>query len=123
MQSRKAECGSKCFLCPVEQTLGVIGGKWKTVIIYHIMVTKKRYNELKRLLPGITQKVLTNQLREMEADGIVYRNVSEVKPLKTEYSLTPLGNTLIPLVTAMDNWGESYADAMGTGRESETHLI
>ena len=123
MQNRKCGGGSKFFLCPVEQTLDVIGGKWKTVIIYHIMVTKKLYNELKRILPGITQKVLTNKLREMEADGIVYRNVSEAKSLKTEYSLTPLGHTLVPLVTTMDNWGESYADAMGTGKDSETGLI
>lgn len=94
--------------CPVELTLSVIGGKWKGMILYHLLSGTKRFNELRRLMPDITQRVLTLQLRELEQDGIVHREVYKVVPPKVEYSLTPFGETLKPLVLSMQQWGERY---------------
>ncbi|EMI12806.1 transcriptional regulator [Bacillus stratosphericus LAMA 585] len=94
--------------CPVSITTNVIGGKWKGVILYHLTCGPKRYNEIRRLLPRISQRVLTLQLRELEQDGIVHREVYEEVPPRVEYSLTSLGNTLKPIIFAMREWGESY---------------
>lgn len=94
--------------CPVEVTLDVIGGKWKSVIVYHLLATPLRFNALQRLLQGITQRMLTRQLRELEAAGIIRRQVFAQVPPKVEYSLTDLGQTLEPLVVQMKEWGEGY---------------
>ncbi|WP_226655610.1 winged helix-turn-helix transcriptional regulator [Pseudalkalibacillus hwajinpoensis] len=93
------------YSCPVEGTVDVIGGKWKSVIIYHLLDGKKRFNELKKLNTGITQRMLTLQLRELESDGIVNREVYPVVPPKVEYSLTEFGETLEPIVVLMRDWG------------------
>ncbi|GJD16376.1 HxlR family transcriptional regulator [Rivularia sp. IAM M-261] len=93
--------------CEVESTIKVIGGRWKVLIIRELM-TVKRFGELQRALPGITQKMLTQQLRELEDDGIVRRQVYPQIPPKVEYSLTPLGETLKPLLYAMHEWGVKY---------------
>ena len=90
--------------CPVSVTTSVIGGKWKGVILYHLTCGPKRYNELRRLLPRISQRVLTLQLRELEQDGVVHREVYEEVPPRVEYSLTSLGNTLKPIIFAMRDW-------------------
>ncbi|WP_223068132.1 winged helix-turn-helix transcriptional regulator [Paenibacillus caui] len=95
--------------CPVEYTLNVIGGKWKGILLYHLIDGSKRFNELRRIIPAVTQRMLTLQLRELEADGIVKRTVHEQVPPKVEYSLTAFGETLIPIITAMREWGETYA--------------
>lgn len=92
--------------CPVEITLAIIGGKWKCLIIHHLMSGTKRFNELRRLIPTITQRMLTSQLREFEADGIVNRKVYAEVPPKTEYSLTPRGKSLEPVLWAMHDWGK-----------------
>ncbi|MDO4693141.1 MAG: helix-turn-helix domain-containing protein [Eikenella sp.] len=97
--------------CPVRTTLGIIGGKWKVLILYHLSSDTRRFNELQRLLPGITQRMLTLQLRELEADGIVHREVYPQVPPKVEYSLTDFGRTLLPVIEAMHRWGETYAAA------------
>jgi len=94
-----------CFDCPVETTLHVISGRWKTVILFHLFDGTKRFSELLRAMNGITQKMLTQQLREMESDGVVRRRVYPQVPPKVEYSLTSLGQSLKPVVEAMCRWG------------------
>ena len=91
--------------CPVERTLEVIGGRWKVLILRELFQGVKRFNELQRAVNGITQKMLTQQLREMESDGIVHREIYLQVPPKVEYSLTPLGESLKPIIDAMHEWG------------------
>ena len=94
--------------CPAETTLGVIGGRWKVVLLYHLFHGTKRFSQLRRAISGITQKMLTQQLREMERDGLVHREVYAAVPPKVEYSLTPLGMSLEPVIDAMCDWGMRY---------------
>lgn len=89
---------------PASITLQLIGGKWKILILYELFSGVKRFSELRRLLSGVTQKMLTQQLREMESDGLVHREIYPQIPPKVEYSLTPLGETLKPIVDAMCDW-------------------
>jgi DNA-binding HxlR family transcriptional regulator len=96
--------------CPVEQTLKVIGGRWKVLILRELFPGVKRFNQLQRSLTGITQKMLTQQLREMEADGIIHRQVYAQVPPKVEYSLTPLGKSLKPIIDEMHLWGLRHGD-------------
>ena len=93
----------------VTTTLAIIGGKWKILILYHLCAGTQRFNELRRLLPDITQRMLTLQLRELEDDGIVHREVYPQVPPKVEYSLTAFGATLILVIEVMDAWGKQYA--------------
>ena len=93
----------------VTTTLAIIGGKWKILILYHLCAGTQRFNELRRLLPDITQRMLTLQLRELEDDGIVHREVYPQVPPKVEYSLTEFGTTLMPVIDVMHAWGEQYA--------------
>ena len=92
--------------CPAESTLEVIGGRWKILILYQLDGGPKRFSELKRSLPDVTQKMLTQQLRQMEAEGLVRRKVYPQVPPKVEYSLTPRGQSLRPIVDAMCKWGQ-----------------
>lgn len=94
--------------CPMTVALDVIGGKWKGIILYHLREDTKRFNELLRLMPHITQRMLTRQLRELEQDGIVHRQVYAQVPPKVEYSLTTVGQTLMPVVKALTDWGRMY---------------
>lgn len=94
--------------CPIEMTLHIIGGKWKGIIIDILSNNSVRFNELKRLIPGISQRMLTLQLRELEADGIVKRNVENTVPKKVEYSLTEQGEKLSPIIASMRIWGIQY---------------
>lgn len=91
--------------CPVERTLRVIGGRWKSLILYHLDTSPRRFNELRRLMPDVTQRMLTQHLRELEADGIVHREVKEKVPPHVEYSFTEMGRSLLPILTAMAEWG------------------
>lgn len=91
--------------CPVEGTLGVIGGKWKGVILYHLLERTHRFGELKKIMPGITQHTLTKQLRELESAGIVHRKVYAEVPPRVEYSLTDRGESLREIVLLMRDWG------------------
>ena len=96
--------------CAVETTLKIIGGRWKVLIIRELITGAKRFGELQRSLTGITQKMLTQQLREMEEDGIVHREVYPQIPPKVEYSLTALGESLKPILYAMHEWAmENYS--------------
>jgi DNA-binding HxlR family transcriptional regulator len=96
--------------CPVERTLEVIGGRWKVLILRELFLGVKRFGQLHRALHGITQKMLTQQLREMEEDGIVHREVYLQVPPKVEYSLTPLGESLKPIIESMHEWGVRHLD-------------
>jgi len=92
-------------VCPIEYTLDVIGGKWKPLILYHLFRGTKRFGELQRCIPDVTRRMLTKHLRELEADGIVHREVYQQVPPKVEYSLTEHGRTLEPLLNVMLDWG------------------
>ncbi|MEM9990049.1 MAG: helix-turn-helix domain-containing protein [Pseudomonadota bacterium] len=97
--------------CSVGSTLGVIGGRWKPVILFKLMEEGVlRFGELHRLVPGATAKMLTNQLRELEVDGIVHREVYAEVPPKVEYSLTTYGLTLKPILLAMRDWGAQHSE-------------
>ena len=94
--------------CPVEASLGVIGGKWKGVILYHLLSRTLRFNELRRIMPGITQRMLTKQLRELEADRLIARKVYAEVPPKVEYAMTEYGRTLAPVIHALRAWGAEH---------------
>ena len=99
----------KKFNCPVEATLSLIGGKYKAIILYHIMADKVlRFNQIQKYIPRATAKMLTQQLRELEKDGLIHRKVYPVVPPKTEYTMTDLGNTLHDVVYAMCDWGREH---------------
>ncbi|MBY9078727.1 helix-turn-helix transcriptional regulator [Paenibacillus sp. HN-1] len=98
--------------CPVSVTLEVIGGKWKGVILYHLLSGTKRYNELRRLQPEVTQRMLTLQLRELEEYGIVHREIYKQIPPRVDYSLTEFGQSLGPIIIAMKEWGERNKQAI-----------
>lgn len=97
-------------ICPIEAVLTVMGNKWKGIILYHLSHGTKRHGELKRLLPRVTQRMLTLQLRELEKDNIIMRTVHDDVQLKVEYSLSPLGMTIKPLLIEMEKWGRSLLD-------------
>lgn len=109
--AKKRNAGRKTVACPVETTLSVIGGRWKVLIVHHILEEPKRFGELTRALKGVSARTLTKQLREMEKDGIVRREVFQQIPPKVEYSLTPLGRKLTPILYAMHDWGEEVERA------------
>lgn len=94
--------------CPVEGALQLIDGKWKGVILYHLLEKTMRFNELRRRLPSVTQRMLTNQLRQLEADGLIVRKVYAEVPPKVEYSLSERGRTLHPVIAALKRWGDQY---------------
>ncbi|MEH6849000.1 winged helix-turn-helix transcriptional regulator [Bacillus pseudomycoides] len=94
--------------CSVEVTLDVIGGKWKGVILFHLINGEIRFNQFLRLMPGLTQRMLTRQLRELEADGVIHREVYKEVPPKVEYSLTEFGKSLVPIILMMRDWGNQY---------------
>lgn len=98
------------FGCPVEACVEVIGGKWKGVILFHLLSGTKRFNELARLMPAVTQRMLTRQLRELESDQIVERKVYPEVPPKVEYSLTEFGWTLEPILRTLQAWGAGYLE-------------
>ncbi|WP_078392614.1 winged helix-turn-helix transcriptional regulator [Shouchella patagoniensis] len=120
--------GERTFNCEKELTLSVIGGKWKMLILWHLgKEGTKRFGELKSLMPGITQRMLVTQLRELEDHLIVDRKVYPVVPPKVEYSLTEQGEKLLPILDAMYEWGKNYIEDVlkeeklpvkeGTGKE------
>jgi len=99
------------YQCGVAVTLELIGGKWKGVILWHLSHRTLRFSQLRRRLPGITQKMLTQQLREMERDGLVNREVFAEVPPRVEYSLTSLGVSLKPVLVRMCDWGKDYQNS------------
>ena len=104
------KCCETTFNCPVEATVKIMGGKYKPVILWNLADGKMRYGQIHSVIPAVTDKVLTQQLREMERDGLISRKVYPQVPPKTEYSLTDFGKTLMPVLDAMCNWGRDYLE-------------
>ena len=101
----------KKFNCPVEATISQIGGKYKAVNLYHLLNNELlRFNEIQKQMPQATAKMLSRQLRELETDGLVHREVYPVVPPRTEYSLTERGKTLAPIINEIYDWGRAYMD-------------
>lgn len=104
--TKQARRTNQChYGCAVEAALDVIGSKWKGVILFHLLDGTKRFNEFRRLMPSITQRMLTLQLRELEQDAVINRKVYPVVPPKVEYSLTPFGAELKPILLSLRQWG------------------
>ncbi len=102
------------FKCPVEYTLSLMGGKWKPVILWQLAIEGvRRYGEVKKSVTGITHKMLSQQLKELEADGLVYREEYHQIPPKVEYSLTEKGMSLIPVLNTMCEWGRAHIGESG----------
>lgn len=101
--------------CPVATTVQLVGSKWKLLILRNLMARPWRFNELKKSLEGISQKVLTDALRAMEADGIIIRTVYPEVPLRVEYSLSETGESLRPVLKSMEAWGMAYKEKMEQG--------
>lgn len=115
---------NKEFNCEKELTLAIIGGKWKMLILWHLgREGTKRFGELKSLIPDITPRMLVNQLRELEEDLIVNRKVYPVVPPKVEYSLTKEGESLMPILTAMYDWGKNYRETVLTNQEQKAETL
>jgi DNA-binding HxlR family transcriptional regulator len=98
--------------CMITTTLNVLGGKWKIVILWHLVDKTRRFGEFKHLINGINQKMLTLQLRELEAHGLIHREVYPEIPPRVEYSLTAYGRTLIPVLNAMAEWGQGHEQSL-----------
>ena len=109
--------------CPVELTLSLIGNKWKFLIVRDLLIETKRFSVLKRSIGSISQKVLTDNLRQLEASGIVKRQVYAEVPPRVEYSLTPLGQSLDSVLDAMMTWGDHYKSQYGQKNISKSRLI
>lgn len=112
MRRRQGDRAERVYGCAVEVALDVIGGKWKGVILYHLIGQTRRFSELRAHMPEITQRMLTLQLRELEQDGVVLRTVYQVVPPRVEYSLTEFGRTLEPIVLLMRDWGLAYRERL-----------
>lgn len=97
---------SKIYNCPVEATLDVVGGKWKTVILRYLSMQTLRYGQLQQRMPNITQRILTLQLKELERDGLIQRTVYDELPKRVEYSLTEYGRSVEPILELMCEWGK-----------------
>ncbi|MEM9361955.1 MAG: winged helix-turn-helix transcriptional regulator [Bacteroidota bacterium] len=110
-ESKKLSFRGNDYPCCASLTMGIIGGKWKTVILYYLMDEKLRYNELRKSMPTVTERTLSLQLKALEEDGLIKRKVYTSKPpLKVEYSLTDFGKTLIPLIQSIADWGDFVVD-------------
>lgn len=102
--------------CAVEAAIGLIDGKWKSVILYHLLGGTLRFNEIRRIIGNVTPRMLTNQLRELEEDGLIARKVYAQVPPKVEYSLTPLGRSMEPVLLALKAWGDANLGLFGKPR-------
>ncbi|MFC0243511.1 winged helix-turn-helix transcriptional regulator [Rhodopseudomonas telluris] len=110
MKRRDVDCGPGC---PVEATLDLIDGKWKGVILFHLQSGRLRFGELRRRMPGITQRMLTKQLRALEEDGLVLREVFAEVPPRVEYELSEMGESLRPVIDALKRWAEEHRARAG----------
>jgi DNA-binding HxlR family transcriptional regulator len=118
----KERINLKTINCEKELTLAVIGGKWKLIILWHLgLEGTKRFSELKKLIPNITQKMLTNQLRELEEDQLIHRKVYPEVPPRVEYSLSDYGESLMPVLQMMYDWGKNYGEKVIWKEERQKH--
>ena len=106
MKTTYPTCEKK--LIAIEEAMYVIGGKWKGIVLYHLLSETIRFNELRRLIPEVTQRMLTKQLRELEADKLILRKVYPEVPPKVEYSMSEYGKTLAPVIHALKDWGTKH---------------
>jgi DNA-binding HxlR family transcriptional regulator len=109
------------YQCSMELTLALIGGKWKALILWHLGDKTLRYNEMRKILPNITPKMLTQQLRELEDSGLVRRFIYTQIPPKVEYSLTQAGKSLLPILDTLCKWGLNYANEFEQAKQTEDH--
>ncbi|WP_107838867.1 winged helix-turn-helix transcriptional regulator [Metasolibacillus meyeri] len=116
------EFNGKRYQCPIELSIALLAGKWKTTIICKLMDGTKRYGELKKLISGVNHKMLAEQLRELEEVGIVKRTVYPEVPPKVEYELTPLGETLKPAIQYLQTWGAQFK-VTEDHQAADSHLI
>lgn len=107
---------NKVYHCVLDLTMAYIGGKWKSIILWYLRDGKKRFGELKKLIPDITERMLTLQLRGLEKDGLVDRKVFAEVPPRVEYKLTGLGQSILPVVEEMVKWGKMIAGISGEGK-------
>ena len=112
-EERAFQLEGKLFHCALDVTMRYIGGKWKTVVLWYLKKDKKRFSELRRLIPEITEKMLSIQLKELEKDGLVSRKLFAEVPPRVEYRLTEEGKTLIPLLETMALWGRRKGETAG----------
>jgi DNA-binding HxlR family transcriptional regulator len=105
--------------CPVEAALDIIGGKWKSILLFRVLEETRRFSELEKLLPKITRRILTTQLRELERDGLVKRTVFAEVPPRVEYSITDLGRSLQPVLVELKKWAETHMPARMQGLAEE----
>lgn len=109
--------------CAVESTLQIISGRWKSVLLYHLIFTgEHRYNELQKLIPGITRRMLSLQLKDLEQDNLVKRTVLQEKPLMVSYSVTDYGMSLKPVIEMLYNWGQAFNEK-NAGKLEEECLV
>lgn len=113
----------RSYHCALDVTMDYIGGKWKTVVLWYLRKDVKRFGELKKHIPGITDKMLTLQLRELENDGIVTRKMYPVVPPKVEYFLTDFGKSLLPVLEEIAKWGRKLSETKGKMIESDSYRI
>lgn len=109
------------YYCPIDVTIKTIGGKWKPIILHHLLAGTKRFGELRKLIPDITQKMLTQQLRELESDALISRKVYPEVPPKVEYKLTDYGVTLKQVLTELSKWGVLHMEQHNLKIEKMTH--
>lgn len=112
----------KEYQCAVELTISLIGGKYKAILLWELSESTKRFNELRKRFPEVTQKMLTQQLRDLENDGLILRKVYPQVPPKVEYSLTDFGRTLMPVIHAMNQWGYDYFKNSSVGKDNENQV-
>jgi len=110
MSRKKIEYRGKNYTCSIELCLDLIGGKWKALVLFHLIRGAKRSGDLKRTLPGISDKMFTQTVRQLEDDGLLKREVFPVVPPKVEYSLSDKGKTLVPVLKKMCSWGEEFLE-------------
>lgn len=116
-RNNKVSCDH--YRCDIELTLEIIGGKWKALLLWELHLNSViRFNEFRRLIPEITQKMLTQQLKDLESNLIIKKKIYPQVPPMVEYSLTDLGEELIPILESMDKWGKNYVEKYNLGRNA-----
>ena len=114
---------NKTYTCPVDVSLSFVRGKWKVLILFHLhYFIKRSYSEIRDNLPGISEKVLAQQLKELERDGMIRKHTLSSKPLRVEYELTELGRSLSPMLTFLSEWGIGYLKTNGIDYLQDQHL-
>ena len=114
---------NKTYTCPVDVSLSFVRGKWKVLILFHLYYFQKRsYREIRDNLPGISEKVLAQQLKELERDRMIHKNTRSSKPLRVEYELTDLGRSLSPMLEFLSQWGIEYLKTHGIDYLQDQHL-